>query len=280
MSEQDISDIERDYYLGNYQACINKASSLPTEPESIFYMCLSYCYLKKYDSLKSKLSKWDHKASEFVQIFADYSRNQIDKDEVIDHLDTITDEIDTDDELSRLVAANIYTTCGEYAKGLKLIDRLDSLVSTYTKILILIKMNRGDLAEKKLVMMSKQDDRSPITELAHAQVYIVTGQPDPAWRLANSLADRYKATPMLYNLQTTAAISLGEYDQAKQLCENSLDMDNELNPEALINMVHVMTKLKSNPESLKKNWTRLVEMYPDHHLVQECRRIGEELGVN
>lgn len=277
MSEYDLPDLERDYYTGNYLGCIGKANVMPPSRESIYYMCLSYCYLKKYDNLNLELSKWDDKACDLVRLYVSYIRDEEDKDVIIKKLDALIDtkSIDPNDELSRLAASALYARHKNYAKALQVIDRLDSLVANYNKILILILMNRGDLAEKKLSVLMKKDEQSPITELAQAQVFLVNRNPTQAWRIAGSLSDRYKPTAFLFNLQAVAAICLGEYDFAKQFCESALDMDTD-NLEALINIVHISSKLRLSAAH-DRNLERLLKLYPESAFVKGYNEIKQAL---
>lgn len=289
MADYSTADLERDYYLGNYQTCISKANSMPMSRASIYYMCLSYIHLRKTDSAQRELSKVniDELAEEddegfgatFIDVIKAYLQGLDDNKhksvEAIDQLES-SKKMKPDDELSRITASAVYASHRLYPKALQVIDRLDSLRVSYAKIIVYIMMNRGDLAEKQAEKMQKVDEQNPMTELAFSQVLLANRNPTQSWRIALSLADRYKPTPLLNNLLTAAAVCLGDYDQAKQFCEGSLDMDND-NPEALINMVHILSKLKSSQQVLERNIERLKDLYPSHDFVRELASIPIEL---
>lgn len=139
-------------------------------------------------------------------------------------------------------------------------------------------MHRLDLAERQLAKMQKKDEQNPITELTQSILLLANGNPTQAWRLALSLSERYRPTPLLNNLQTASALGLSDYDSAKQLCESSLDMDND-NVEALINMVHILSKSRTPTQAavIERNLERLRDLSPDHEYLKELDSIPTEM---
>lgn len=141
----------------------------------------------------------------------------------------------------------------------------------------LIQINRTDLADRWYNRMQNIDALSSLTTLAKAQLRLVTNNPRETYETISDLLDASsKPTPLLKNIQTAAAICLGDYAGAKQLCEESLDMDND-NPEALINIVHILTKLRSSSEIRERHLGRLMQLHPDHDFVKDVRRLQAEL---
>ena len=302
MSDYSIRDLERDYYLGSYQTCISKANSMPVCRESFYYMCLSYCHMRKFGDLERELARSisdedlgeDEDGNDFgttifdmIKAFAvDVTASDTDDDlvdecpksvKIVEQLEA-TKALKAGDELSRILAAAIYARHKLYPKALQVIDRLDSLRVGYSRLIIYIMMNRGDLAENEVAKMHKMDASAPLTDLATAQAFLANRNPTQAWRIADNLRDRFRPSPLLNNLLTAAAICLGEYERAKEFCEESLDMDND-NLEALINMVHILSTLNASEQVLVRNLDRLKALYPKHEFVKQLESIPAELAA-
>lgn len=281
MEDYSLFELEKDYYLGNYQSCINKANSMPSSKESAFYMCLSYCHLKKYDFLQLETSKSQEVCVKLVGLLADYMQKPDTRATILNNLSSMLQDktvIDPKDDMSRLVASTIYVHEKMYADALRVLHGVDSLPALYATIGVLLMMNRHDLAEKRLSLMQNKDDYATITLLALAQVRLSCGNPKEALDIAIELEEKYRATPFLKNIQAAAAISLGNFDLAKQHCEHSLDMDND-NLEALINLLHILSKTRASTEIKERNFIRLKTLYPDHEFVKEFERLETELAV-
>lgn len=280
MEDYSLFELEKDYYLGNYQTCINKANSMPSAKETTFYMCLSYFHLKKYDFLSLETSKSDENCIKMIALLTDYTTNPNRRGAIVNKLNDMLSnkEIEPKDDLSRLVASTIFVQEKMYSDGLRILHGLDSLAVTYATIGILLLMNRNDLAEKRLASMQSKDDYATLTQLALAQVRLASGNAKETQDIALELEEKYKATPLLKNLQAAAAISLGNHDLAKQHCESALDMDND-NLEALINMIYILSKTKAPNELRERNLGRFKALYPDHEYVKEFERLDMELIV-
>lgn len=273
-----LFELKKDYYLGNFQSCVNKANSMPSCAESYFYMCLSYCHLKKYDILELEVSKSEDTCVQLVGMLASYIKNERERDGIVRRIDSMLEDmsIDPKDELSRLAISAIYSHHNQYAKALGVLHGLDSLVVLHAVVQILIKIDRLDIAERRVSAMQNKDDYATLTMLALAQLRLVNGNPKEARDIASELEEKYRATPLLKNLQTAACICDGDYEAAKEHCESSLDMDNE-NLEGLINLVHIQTKLHVSAEIRDRNYKRLQVLYPNNEYVKENERLRSEL---
>lgn len=278
MDDYTLFDLEKDYHLGNYQSCINKASSMQNSRESRYYMCLSYCHLKKYDILESEISKSSDQCVKLIRHLMDYEKKHKNKSEIISKLDSMLEDesIDVKDDLSRLIISSIYSREKQYSNALKVLHRLDTLASMLAQINIYISMNQIGLAVRHLKLMQNKDDYATLTLLAVAVVKLVSGSPVEAYDIATELEEKYRATPLLLNIQTAAAILNGNLDTAKEHCENSLDLDND-NLEGLINMLFILSKTRGSNEIKDRYLSRLRTLYPDHEYVKDIDRLEIEL---
>lgn len=277
-----LYDLEKDYFLGSYQSCINKANSMKSTKESLFYMCLSYSKLKKYDILNLEVSKSDDQCVKLVQTLTDFLENDDNRQDTFEFIKGMLEDksIDPKDEHSRLIISSIFVHMKDYASALEVLHNLDSLPVMFTRIGVYIYMNRFDLAERQLKVMQNKDDYATLTLLAAAKVKLVTNKAKEAHDIAQELEDKYRATPLLKNLQAAAAICMGNFELAKEHCESSLEMDND-NLEALINVMHVVSNTRScneKKEIRERYFNRLKTLYPNHEVVREIQCISVDLA--
>lgn len=271
--DHSIFELERDYYLGNYQSCINKANSMPSCKESTFYMCLSYFQLKRFDFLEIETKKSSDQCTRLVYQLYLFTESEDQRETILDNLEKLLQE--KQDNLSRLIVSSIFCRAKSYQLALRALHQLDCLPTMLSRISIYLVMNRLDLAEQQLKLMQKEHDNSTLTKLATAQVRLMSGHYEEAYSTADELERIYgRATPLIKNIQTAAAIGMSNYDCAKEHCEESLDMDND-NLEALINIIHVMSKLKLSTDIKERQYSRLKTLYPENEFVKEVESLEE-----
>lgn len=288
----DFSELTRDYFLGNYQSCINRAISSPNEDDSNLYLCLSYCALHKYDNALHETSSTREHYMEYMKLYIACLKTERDQSAIVDESGLRGLQSDTPSGKERrrevFLEALIYIHFKLFTKAITLLDEhlmgSDSQVGFilplyYIGTQALIQIHRTDLAEKWYNRMQNIDALSSLTTLAKAQLKLVTNNPRETFETISDLLDASnKPTPLLKNIQTAAAICLGDYAGAKQYCEESLDMDND-NPEALINIVHILTKLRSSADIRERHLGRLMQLHPDHEFVNDVRRLQSELSA-
>lgn len=274
MSDQSSYELEKDYFLGNYQSCINKANSISSSTESIFYMCLSYFHLKKYELLQHEVSKSSEQCIKLIGVMVKFDENPEKREGILRDLCDLLQEkaVQPKDHLSRLVMSSMFARAKMYTEAIKTLHQLDSLPALSALVGVYLLMDRVDLAVGQLKLMQNKDDYSTITLFTAAQVQLAAGKFREAHDIGKELEDVYRATPLIKNIQTAAAVCLGNYDSAKQHCESSLDLDND-NPEALINMLHIMSKTGASAEIKERFYIRLKTLYPEHEFVREIETL-------
>lgn len=237
-------------------------------------MCLSYYHLKKYDILDLEISKSKEPCIQLIRLLVSYTRNEADRNSVLNDIESMIQDkrIDSKDDLSRLVISSIFMKEKNYSDALKALHQLSTLPALLAQINILIIMKRVDLAERQLKLMQNKDDYATLTLLAAAQVRLAGDSPREAQDIARELEDKYRATPLLKNIQAAAAILQGDFDGAKEHSESSLDLDND-NLEALINMGLVLSGMRASQDVKERNFDRLRTLYPKHEFVEDINRI-------
>lgn len=268
------SDLEKDYYLGNYQSCINKASSMQTSRESAFYLCLSCYHLKKYDNLELELKRSSEPCFKIIRHLLESSKSEEGLAEST--IKELEDLLDSKDDLSRLVISSIYMRQRDYSNAIRIVSSLNTLPGCLAQIGVYLAMNRLDLAEQKLKVMQSKDDFSTLTLLAMAQIKLASGRAREAYDIVVELEDKFRATPLLKNMQTVSAINKGELESAKEHCESALDLDGD-NLEALINMVYILSNLRTTNDSKERHLMRIKAIDPNHDYIREFQKLEQEL---
>lgn len=236
---------------------------MPITTESIFYMCMSYCQMKRFDNVQIETKKCKENCMDFINMFVTYLKEEDDdkRAQIVRLLDSKIEgkDIDFNDDLSRLVISSIYVHHKSYPKAYEVINsiRRISLIKFAASVGILILMNRVDLAKQTLARMSENYDYSELTQLMTAQVLMVENKPAEAYDYVQSMEENYMTTPNLKNLLTAAAICMGDYKLAREQCEKALEMDTD-NTEALINMNHILSKQREPIEIRERYLDKLL----------------------
>lgn len=280
MEDFTLFDVEKDYYLGDYTRCISKTRSMPECRETAYYSCLSNYHLKKYDILNAEISRSDDQCVKLISYLLDYDQEPEKRDAIIEELEIKAAELDSDDDLSKLIISTIYSREKQYAKALKILHQVDTLPTLFAQINIYISMNRIDLAERQMKMMQTKNEFATLTNLAFAQVKLASNCPSDAYdAIASELDNRSGPSPLLLNMLTAAAILKGDYDDAKIHCQNSLDKDSS-NAEAMIHMIYIMSKdNKVTRDTKDRLFSQLKALHPNHDYVKDFQRMDMELQI-
>lgn len=108
-----------------------------------------------------------------LKYLAEYLSNKTKKESVVAQVDQ---QISTNanNETLLLVAATIYMQENNIEAAYKVLHTSDSLEALATIVDILLKLDRVDLARKKLKEMQEKDDDATLTQLVQAWINIAT----------------------------------------------------------------------------------------------------------
>lgn len=148
-----------------------------------------------------------------------------------------------------LVAATIYVNENNLETAFRILHMSESLEAIAFIIDILLKIDRVDLARKKLKDMQEKDDDATLTQLAQAWVNTATGgeKLQDAYYIYQELVDRYGNTPLLLNGQAVTFIGQGLYVEAEAALQEALDKDANY-PDTLINLIALNRHTERSPD--------------------------------
>ncbi|XP_018331853.1 coatomer subunit epsilon [Agrilus planipennis] len=260
----ELFEIRNYFYIGNYQQCINEAQKLrkPTSPdiaiERDIYMYRAYMAQSKFLVVLDEISSSSPPSIQSLKILAEYLSNKSKKEGVLKQLEQKLSEgsVAGNDTLV-LVAATIYEQEDNLELAYRVLHSSDSLEALAFIIDILLKLNRVDIAKKKLKEMQDKDDDATLTQLTQAWVNIAVGgeKLQEAYYIYQELVDKYGSTPLLLNGQAVTFIAQLKYEEAESALQEALDKDSN-NPDTLINLV---TLSQHTGKSLEVNLNALID---------------------
>ncbi|KAG5858222.1 hypothetical protein JTB14_029575 [Gonioctena quinquepunctata] len=180
--QQDVDElfeVKNFFYIGNYQQCINEAQKLrkPSTPEIAIqrdiFTYRSYMAQNKFLVALEEIHGASPPEIKPLKLLAEYLSGKSKKEAVVAQVDQ---EISTNasSETLILVAATIYANENNLEAAYRTLHASDSLEALAFIIDILLKIDRVDLARKKLKEMQDKDDDATLTQLAQAWVNIAS----------------------------------------------------------------------------------------------------------
>ncbi|XP_072392264.1 coatomer subunit epsilon [Diabrotica undecimpunctata] len=278
--QQDVDElfeIKNYFYIGNYQQCINEAQKLrkPSTPEVAvqrdFYTYRSYMAQNKFLVVLDEIHGASPPEIQPLKYLADYLAGKIKKDSVVAQVEQQVQANANNDTLI-LVAATIYVNEGNLEAAYKVLHVTESLEAMAFIIDILLKLDRVDLARKKLKEMQDKDDDATLTQLAQAWINVATGgdKLQDAYYIYQELVDKYGSTPLLLNGQAVTFIGQAKYEEAEAALQEALDKDANY-PDTLVNMITLQRHMAKAPEIANRYLSQLKDANPDHPYIRDLK---------
>jgi len=245
-----LFNVHNNFYLGAYQAAINEAESVTglgeTEAtERDCFMYRSYLAQGSYQLPISEISEDAPTALQAVKLLARYLADEGEKESVLSTLGSwLQDPACSNNTTLLLMAAVVYQAEGNLVDALKCCHSSSHLELMATSVQIFLKMDRPDVAEKKLKEMMAIDDDATCTQLAQAWVNLALGgnKVQEAFYIFQELGDKYTWTTRLHNGSAVCSLHMQRYDEAEKELLEALQKDSK-DADTLANLVVVTLHL-------------------------------------
>ncbi|KAL3277008.1 hypothetical protein HHI36_012370 [Cryptolaemus montrouzieri] len=282
----ELFDVKNYFYIGNFQQCINEAQKLqkPSTPEVAtlrdIFTYRSYLAQKKYLVVLDEIKTNSPEDIKPLKLLAEYFSNTQKRDGILAYLDQqLTGSANVPNDSFALVAATIYSNENNLEAAYRVLHSSDCLEAYAFIIHILLKLDRVDLAKKKLKEMQDKDDDATLTQLAQAWVNTAIGgeKLQDAYYIYQELVDKYGSTPHLLNSQAVTFLGRGQYEEAEAVLQEALDKDSNFS-DTLINMIVLHRSTGKGPEVANRYLSQLKTLNPDHPYIKDLNQKEDEFS--
>ncbi|XP_023015291.2 coatomer subunit epsilon [Leptinotarsa decemlineata] len=279
--QQDVDElfeVKNFFYIGNYQQCINEAQKLrkPSTAEVAIqrdiFTYRSYMAQNKFLVALEEIHGASPLEIQPLKLLAEYLSGKSNKDAVVAQIDQEI-SANANSETLILVAATIYVNENNLESAYRTLHASDNLESLAFIIDILLKLDRVDLARKKLKEMQDKDDDATLTQLAQAWINVASGgdKLQDAYYIYQELIDKYGSTPLLLNGQAVTFIGQAKYEEAEAALQEALDKDANY-PDTLVNMIVLQRHMGKTPEMANRFLSQLKDANPDHAFIKDLKQ--------
>ncbi|KAF7285277.1 hypothetical protein GWI33_011406 [Rhynchophorus ferrugineus] len=258
----ELFDVKIHFYIGNYQQCINEAAKIkkPSSTEIAIQLVLDEITASCPPEIQP------------LKLLAEYLHGKSNRNVLLEQLNQ---KIDTtaQNETLVLVAATIFINEGNFDVAYRYLHTSESLESMALIVDILLKLDRIDLALKKLKEMQEKDDDAILTQLAQAWVHSSMGgdKLQDAYYIYQELVDKYGSTSLLLNGQAVTFIGQGKYEEAEAALQEALTKDSK-NADTLINLIALQRHLEKGPEFANRYLSQLKDAHPEHPFIKDLKQ--------
>ncbi|CAH1154755.1 unnamed protein product [Phaedon cochleariae] len=273
----ELFEVKNYFYIGNYQQCINEAQKLrkPSSAEIAIqrdiFTYRSYIAQNKFLVVLEEIHGASPSEIQPLKYLAEYLSGKTNKETVLAQVDQQI-KANADSQTLILVAATIYVNENNLEAAYRVLHANESLEAMAFIIDILLKLDRVDLARKKLKDMQDKDDDATLTQLAQAWINIATGgdKLQDAYYIYQELVDKYGSTPLLLNGQAVTFIGQAKYEEAEAALQEAIDKDAN-HPDTLVNMIVLQRQTGKAPEIANRYLSQLKDAHPDHVYIKDLK---------
>lgn len=282
-SVDELFAVKNNFYIGNYVQCIKEADKIKVHKNDQDIIRKSFLYRayisqKKYRVVLEELSSSTVPELEVISYLARYFSTDIKDRKII--VDELEEKIKNKDEsfnnvIGAKVVATVFMNEKQWETALiSVINFLHSDLELMSfAVLIYLKMDRFDLAQKQFREMQSKDDDATLTQLAQAWVHVYNGNEklQEASYIYQELIEKFGATSLLLNARAAIYISQGNYKAAEDDLNEALDKD-DTNPDTLMNFIIVSKYLKKSEEILTRYLMQLKDLHFSYPILCDYRQ--------
>ena len=159
-------------------------------------------------------------ALQAVKLLATYLSREADRETALVNLKAwLEDPSSANNPTLQLMAAQVYAHQEDYTEALKALRSGSTLELVAMNIEVLLKLNRPDLAQKKLKEMQAMDDESTLTQMATGWVHLAKGgaQLQEASYIFQEQIDKFGPTVSILNSLAVCNMQMGRFEEAEKL---------------------------------------------------------------
>lgn len=200
------------------------------------------------------------------------------KPSIITELQQLVSDPSNASATAQLIAAQTFLSHGEMTKeALSCVHLGNTMEHLALAAQIYIRMDRLDLAKKTLASMKLTDEEAVLTQLCAIYINLAVGRSEvqEAIHTLGSLTEQYGNSPLLLNLNASAYIIAGRYDDA-QTCLTEAISEEEgtgTSSDTLINLVVCYQQLGKGMDAIGPVLEQLKSGYASHPFVQGLARV-------
>eukprot|EP01103_Thecamoeba_quadrilineata_P012714 TRINITY_DN3342_c0_g1_i1.p1 TRINITY_DN3342_c0_g1~~TRINITY_DN3342_c0_g1_i1.p1 ORF type:complete len:309 (-),score=56.17 TRINITY_DN3342_c0_g1_i1:102-1001(-) len=281
-SVDELFEIKNNFYLGNYQAAINAATSLfsISDPSLVIerdcYLYRSYIAIGSYNTVLDEVKDNSPTPLQAVKLLATYTRGGENREISLVTLKQWMSDAASTDPMMQLVAGLIYSAEGNYDDALRSVHQCSSLEGRALMVQIYLKYNRVDMAVKELKILQEMDDDATLTQLSVVWVNLAVGgdKLQEAYYILVELADKYGSTASLLSAQAACCILLNRYSDAEKALQEALKK-NAKDPETQANYITCLSLTGKPREVINRYANQLRDNSPNHSWVTQLAQAEE-----
>eukprot|EP00947_MAST-08B_sp_MAST-8B-sp1_P002768 g2768.t1 len=281
MGEVDeLYTLRNNFWVGNYQNAIQEGSSVSPGDDSVrierdVLVYRSYIASGQHQLVISEVREGEAPtALQAVKLLATFLSQPANRETAMINLGAwLEDPNSANNPTLQLMAAHIFSHQGDYTNALKAIRSGATIELVAMTVEILLKLNRPDLAEKKLKEMQAMDDESTLTQLAAGWVYLARGgaKLQEAAYIFQEQVDKFGPTVSLLNSLAACNIHLGRFEEAEKLLVDAGGRGSD--PEVLINHITVAHHLGKDESYVNRLKAQLQVAAPTHPYVERTKAL-------
>ncbi len=200
------------------------------------------------------------------------------KETILSELQQLVSDASTASATAQLVAAQTFLSHGEMTKeALSCVHLGTTMEHLALTVQIYIRMDRLDLAKKTLTSMKQADEEAVLTQLCSVYINLAVGRSEAqdAIHSLGSLTEQYGNSPTLLNLNATAFIVAGKYDEAERCLMEAISEEEGTgsSSDTLINLVVCYQQLGKGMDAIGPVLEQLKSGYANHPFVQGLARV-------